>query len=351
MYGLDLLLNRTKLPHQKARVGLLAHAASVDSKGIHAVQRLLSRSDWRLSKLFSPEHGFFGVGAAGEIILSGKHPLYGLPIFSLYGEHQTPPPDWLDDLDLMVIDLQDLGVRCYTYASTLQNILQACAKKFLPVMVLDRPTPLSGVVDGPPLDTALRSFVGQIDLPLVYGLSQGPLARHLQHTDPELRNLSLEVVDAGDVSGLPWHPPSPAIVSRAAAELYPLTVWCEAIPDVDVDRGGPRSFQIWSMPDLNAEALASTLELPGLKLQASIGPRGWPALAFTRIASRPYLPVTAAMQLLTCLRDEFGPERLFNLTGARPDFFDKLMGNSSPRRALQSTSTASSPLAFWPMFR
>jgi len=344
MYGLDLLLARDRLPHKRARVGLLAHAASVDAAGVHAVERLLTRPEWTLNKLFSPEHGFFGVGAAGEPIHSGIHPRFGLPIFSLYGEHRSPPAEWLEDLDLMVIDLQDLGVRCYTYASTLQNMLRACASVRLPVMVLDRPTPLAGIVDGPPLDPALRSFVGQIDLPLVYGLSHGPLATHLQQTDPELGPLALEVIEADDVRHLPWHPPSPAIVSRAAAELYPLTVWCEAVPDVDVDRGGPASFQIWSMPDFNATVLAKQLELPGVHVRCGTGPRGWPALCFTRDRSRPYLPVTAALRLLTALRDQLGSERLFAAPGARPEFFDHLMGNAGPRRELQAGGFLFRPL-------
>lgn len=332
MNGLDVLLSAPTLPYAGARVGLLAHAASVDMQGVHAVQRLQSRKEWNLTKLFSPEHGFFGKGAAGEIIHSGIHPVFGLPIYSLYGEHRRPPAEWLADLDLMVVDLQDLGVRCYTYASTLYHVLHVCAETGVPVMVLDRPTPLEGIVDGPDLDPQLKSFVGMIDLPLVYGFSQGPLARHLQKTEPGLAKLHLTVVDAtSGAHRLPWHPPSPAIVSRASALLYPMTVWCEAIPEVDVDRGGPLSFQIWSMPDLNARKLVETLTLSGVEVQTGTGPKGWPALLFSVTEPGEYQPVTNALRLLNALCNDLGADRLFSVPGARPEFFDQLMGSRIPR--------------------
>ncbi len=337
MFGLDVLLTRPKLPRQGARTGLLAHAASLDLNGVHAAKRIQERGEWRLQRLFSPEHGFHGKGAAGEIIPTQTHPDFHLPIFSLYGETRTPPPEWLEDLDLMVIDLQDLGIRCYTYASTLQNVLRACAAADLPVLVLDRPTPLAGIVDGPDLDPQFRSFVGQIDLPLVYGLSQGPLALHLQKTDPKLHRLQLEVISASAPSrDLPWHPPSPAIGSPESARLYPLTVWCEAIPEVSVDRGGPRSFQIWAMPDLNPDPLIPKLQQPGLHVESGHSEKeGWPALCFRLDPEADWKPMTAAIQLLTALRDQLGAERLFACPGARPAFFDKLMGTDRIRRQIE----------------
>ncbi|MCC5851123.1 MAG: DUF1343 domain-containing protein [Verrucomicrobia bacterium] len=337
MFGLDVLLARPAIPlphgRPKTRVGLLAHAASRDLNGVHAAHRLMEKPDWQLLRLFSPEHGFHGTGAAGEIIHSQTHPELNLPIHSLYGDTRTPPPEWLEGLDLMVIDLQDLGIRCYTYASTLQNVLLACASAKLPVLVLDRPTPLAGIVDGPDLDPRFRSFVGQIDLPLVYGLSQGELARHLQQHDPRLKYLDLEVISATLPSHeLPWYPPSPAIGSPQSARLYPLTVWCEAIPDVSVDRGGARSFQIWAMPDLEPDVLIPKLQQPGLRIESGRSEKeGWPALCFHLDPLADWKPVTTATHLLTQLRNQLGPDRLFAHPGARPEFFDKLMGTDQIR--------------------
>lgn len=344
MNGIDTLLARPALPRPGARIGLLAHAASRTLTGEHTAEALARRNDWILTRLFSPEHGFFGRGAAGEHIDSSRHPVLQLPIHSLYGEHRTPPPEWLQDLDWLVTDLQDLGVRCYTYASTLQNVLLTAAQSGCPVCVLDRPTPLAGIRDGPTLDPSLHSFVGQIDLPLVYGLSQGPLARHLQQSDPRLRGLDLTVIPAQPHPDTPWHPPSPAIPNPASARLYPLTVWSEAIPNVSVDRGTPRSFQIWAMPDLNPAPLAASLALEGLDIQATQSRENWPALLFT-LNGKPYFPLRNAVRLLAALRDQLGAARLFRHPEARPEFFDQLMGNASVRQALEQGTPPGAILA------
>lgn len=337
MTGLDTLLARPHLPFPGARTGLLAHAASLTRDGTHAAHALSRRPEWSLTRLFSPEHGFFSRAAPGEPIDSGRHPDLHLPIHSLYGEHRSPPPEWLEDLDLLVIDLQDLGIRCYTYASTLQNVLHTAAAVRCPVLVLDRPTPLAGITDGPALDPACQSFVGQIPLPLVYGLSQGPLAEHLRRTDPTLHALNLTVIPATPGPDTPWHPPSPGIPSPASALLYPLTVWCEAIPDVSVDRATPRSFQLWAMPDLDPNAILPLLRpaLQGLAVTPGQSLEGWPALHFHRNTD-PYFPVRNAVRLLAALRDTLGISRLFNIPGTRPDFFDKLMGTPAIRLALQA---------------
>jgi uncharacterized protein YbbC (DUF1343 family) len=338
MTGIDTLLSRINLPFPGANVGLLAHAASLTCEGQHTALALAERGDWTLIRLFSPEHGFFGAGAAGEKINSESHPVLHLPIYSLYGEHRTPPAEWLQDLDLLVIDLQDLGVRCYTYASTLQNVLSAAAGCGCPVMVLDRPTPFQGIVDGPNLDPACTSFVGQIPLPLVYGLSQGPLAAFLQKTDRRLQDLDLTVIPAGANRDLPWHPPSPGLPSKTSAELYPVTVWCEAIPGVSVERGGPRSFQLWAMPDLAPEKLAETVSFEGLDAVPAVSQENWPALFFRR-NGQPYAPVRNAVRLLAGIRDQLGVDRLFHPEGARPAFFDRLMGTASVRNALIAGKT------------
>lgn len=343
MSGLHRLLHLDSLPMVGAKVGFLGHHASVTPNGTHAVDALGQRSEWTLSRLFSPEHGFFGKAAAGEQVDDSLHPRWQLPVHSLYGEYRSPKAEWLADLDLMVVDLQDLGVRCYTYGSTLQNMLHACAKASLPVMVLDREIPLAAIVDGPMPDPELKSFVGQLPLPLVYGQSQGELARTLKATDPELTSLDLTVLDT-DSSSPPsdWTPPSPAIVSRESARLYPLTVWSEAVSDVWVDRGGPLSFQCWAMPDLSgiaAETIADSLQLPGISVMPRTfeTPTGvWQGFFFRRNPEEDLLPVTAAVHLLRALRNHLGSERLFAAQGSRPAFFDQLMGTRSVRQQLCS---------------
>ncbi len=350
MTGLDLLLTLDPLPAKGARVGFLGHAASLAQDGRHAVEHLRNRSDWNLVCLFSPEHGFDGRAAAGEPVDHQDDSPWELPVFSLYGDDRSPREEWLEGLDLLITDLMDLGVRCYTYASTLRNVMQVCARIGLPLLILDRPTPLAGVMDGPSLDPKLRSFVGAVDLPTVYGWSQGLLATWLQRHDPTCAGADLQVI-MSDGQATEWIPPSPALGTQTSAVCYPLTVWSEAIPEVDVDRGGPRSFQVWSMPDLPAEALARSLHgQNGVQVRTTEvihQDQRWPGLQFEVPEVNTYLPVSFAVKMLENLCRHLGPDRLFRQTGARPDFFDQLMGTKSVREALCAGIRSSEITQHW----
>ena len=351
MTGLDALLSLPRLPHPGAKTGFLGHAASRAADGRHAVDHLLERGKWRLRRLFGPEHGFDGVHAPGETVSSGRHPRWDLPVTSLYGDHRAPTPDDLRELDLLVVDLQDLGVRCYTYASTLLLALRACARAGVPALVLDRPTPLAGIVDGPDLDPAFSSFVGLVPFPLVFGWGQGTLARQLKRTLPELNRLSLEVMDATGGPEAFQPRPSPAIVSARSAQIYPLAVWCEAVPDVTVERQGDRSFQVWGMPEFPAEAFAAEVPLAGGSASpTSCHPaRGasCPGVAFQVDDADAWRPVANAVRLLAFVRDRMGVDRLFAGPRARLDFFDNLMGTDRVRMALQRGAPAEEITGSW----
>lgn len=352
MNGLDRLLSEPDLPYSGSRVGFLGHHSSVTHTGQHTVDALKKRKEWTLVKLFSPEHGFFGKAGAGEKVQDSLHPEWNLPVHSLYGEHRSPPDAWLEGLDLMVIDLQDLGVRCYTYASTLALMLQACANNEIRVLVLDRPTPLAGWSDGPNLDNELRSFVGMIDLPVVFGLSQGHLAHFLKSQESSLKKLRLDIIFGDPKTKAPenWIPPSPAIVSSDSAKMYPMTVWCEAIPQVWVDRGGSSSFQVWCMPDFPEVLLSSLPRFIGIQASPirSKTPEGeWSGLRFDLTNSQKVQPVANAVGLLCALRDELGVDRLFNDPKSRPDFFDQLMGTSSVREQIQMGWSAEGIVERW----
>ncbi|MGA0332588.1 MAG: exo-beta-N-acetylmuramidase NamZ family protein [Kiritimatiellia bacterium] len=339
MSGLDRLLENP-LPFPGAKAGFLGHHASLTRQGRHAVECLLEKAEWEITRLFSPEHGFFGAAAAGELVGNLRHPEWDLPLFSLYGEHRSPPPAWLQGLDLMVVDLQDLGVRCYTYASTLLLMMRACAQAGVSMIVLDRPTPLAGIIDGPDLDASLESFVGMIPLPLVFGLSQGALAEFLHKTDSECRKLNLQVFRDSEAPGLEarWVPPSPAIVSVQSARLYPVTVWCEAVPGVRVDRGGPHSFSEWLMPDFPDALFSNPPRFSGMQAESfsrHIDGRLWSGWRFSIPDLSAFRPVENAVRLLCALRDHLGAERLFDTEGARPEFFDRLIGTATVRKQIQ----------------
>ncbi len=351
MSGLDRLLQEKHLPFPGARVGILAHHASVNLHGRHTVDCLLETKAWRIEKLFSPEHGFFGRAAAGEEVENSLHPTWKIPVHSLYGEHRSPPPAWLENLDLMIVDLQDLGIRCYTYASSLLLMMRACAQAGIPMLVIERPTPLAGIVDGPDLDPQCESFVGMIDLPLVFGRGQGDLAEFLKSHHSGLRDLQLQVFRDSDavVDTEKWIPPSPAIVSPACARLYPVTVWCEAIADIDVDRGNADSFAIWCMPDFPAELLKNPPIFKGMRATALTGKRSGYHFQIDELSR--FKPVENAVILLCALRDHLGVERLFSQPDNRPEFFDKLMGTSSVREQLMAGLSAEEIVNSWSVSR
>ena len=150
--------------------GLVSQQASPTGGILH------ERFGGRLACLFSPEHGWFGLAAAGEKTGHETHPFWNIPVHSLYGETRRPTPEMLDGLSRLVVDLQDIGVRCYTYLATLKLVMEAAADVHIPVTVLDRPIPLGGTVDGPRLMEGFSSFVAPIDVPLCHGMTPGECA-------------------------------------------------------------------------------------------------------------------------------------------------------------------------------
>ena len=166
---LPLLLNK--------RVGCVVNQSSlVGERAVHLIDTLLA-SQVSVKKIFAPEHGFRGTASAGEKINDSKDEQTGLPIVSLYGDNKMPTAEQMKDLDIVVFDIQDVGVRFYTYLSTLHYVMQACARHNVPLMVLDRPNPNGDYIDGPVLKPKFKSFVGVHPIPIVHGLTLGELAQ------------------------------------------------------------------------------------------------------------------------------------------------------------------------------
>src|SRR6187549_2585592 len=178
--GLDRVVDLKGEPLLGKRVGLLVHAASLTAGGRHAIDALGS-SGVKLTRLFGAEHGFRGLAAAGEKVDDTVDEKSGLPVTSLYGKKAKPLPEDLEGLDVFVVDLQDAGVRFYTFASTMIHCLDACAAAGVPMVVLDRPNPIGGRrVEGPrsgPEDEVPRSLVNMTPGPLVHGLTMAEIAR------------------------------------------------------------------------------------------------------------------------------------------------------------------------------
>jgi uncharacterized protein YbbC (DUF1343 family) len=274
--GLEVLLS-DPAPHLRGRrVGLLAHPASVDRSLRHAVPLLHAALGDRLRVLFGPQHGLRGETQDNMIEWEGyTDTLTGLPVHSLYGQHRRPTPAMLQDLDVLVVDLQDVGARYYTFVWTLLLCLEACAEAGKAVLVLDRPNPIGGTVEGNVLDPGYRSFVGLAPIPMRHGLTIGELARWLRAhfaLDVDLTVLPMQGW-RGDLdfeaTGLPWVLPSPNLPTVEAAMVYPGACLLEGT-ELSEGRGTTRPFEILGAPWLDPDRLVGALaaqSLPGLALR------------------------------------------------------------------------------------
>mgnify|MGYP002712042231 FL=1 len=210
----------------------------------------------KLIRIFAPEHGFRGTADAGETIRDGKDIRTGLPIISLYGKNKKPLPEQLQDLDVMVFDIQDVGARFYTYISTLYYVMQACAEQEKEVIVLDRPNPCD-YVDGPVLRPNWKSFVGMLPVPVLHGCTVGELAQMINGEGWLGKNLScqLTVIPVkGWKHGQPYSlpvKPSPNLPNDRAIALYPSLCPFEGT-SVSIGRGTEYPFQVIGSPYTNA---------------------------------------------------------------------------------------------------
>src|SRR5690606_691849 len=176
--GLEVLLDQKLDLLEGRRVGLVASPSSIDHDLRSTVERLHRQPEINLVALFGPEHGLRGDAQAGKHVDTYTDPLTGLPVYSLYGETRTPTAEMLQNLDTIVIDLQDGGVRFYTYLATMTHVMEAAAAHDCAVIVLNRPAPITAAtVEGPVLDPAYRSFVGSYPIPVRYGMTIGEMAR------------------------------------------------------------------------------------------------------------------------------------------------------------------------------
>jgi len=254
----------TKLEHK--RIGIVANQTSVIFKNTtqtsytHLVDSLISR-DIAIQKVFSPEHGFRGKADASEHVANGIDTKTGLPIISLYGKNKKPSKEQLQGIDVMVFDIQDVGVRFYTYISTLHYVMEACAENNIPLLVLDRPNPNGHYIDGPTLDLKYTSFVGKHAVPLVYGMTIGEYA-HMINGENWLKNklkCDLTVIPLKNYThkseyNLPIRP-SPNLPNSKAINLYPSLGFFEGTP-INAGRGTEYQFQRFGSSKFKATAFA-----------------------------------------------------------------------------------------------
>ncbi len=275
--GLDRLYTAWPSALNNARVGLLCHPASVNRSLQHAIDIFKNFKKIKLTALFGPQHGIWGNTQDNMIEWQGfRDKKTGLPVYSLYGKYRKPTPAMLKQIDVLVIDLQDVGARYYTFIWTMYLCLEACLELKLPVIILDRPNPINGqTVEGPLLDPAFASFVGLQPLPIRHGMTIGEIARYFQkYFFPQL---SLTIILLKNwkrnyffnQTGLPWVLPSPNLPTLDAALLYPGLCLLEGT-NLSEGRGTTKPFQILGAPFIDPDVLVHELNknsLPGIFLR------------------------------------------------------------------------------------
>lgn len=352
--GLDRVL-ADPTPLKGKRIGLLTHDPALSPDGRRGVDALAALPGVTLAALFAPEHGLAGTAAAGEHIGDARDGKTGLPVFSLYGARPAPEATQLAGLDLLVIDLQDVGLRCYTYAGTALKAMEVAAKVRVPVLLLDRPNPLGGlVIEGTALEDQWLGKTPVTALPTLYrhGLTLGEITRYLtvggfggdialSKLDGWKRGMGTEVF--GPV-GLPFAPPSPNLRSPAAILAYAASVLVEGT-NVSEGRGTDAPFELIGAPWVDGAALAQVLGRRKLRGVRFAPARFTPAsskhageacggVRLTVTDEQRYRAFDTGVALVCALR-QHAPERFAFLPG-NPPFFDLLAGRGLVRQSIAS---------------
>ncbi|MCF4010512.1 exo-beta-N-acetylmuramidase NamZ family protein [Rheinheimera sp. UJ63] len=253
------------------RVGLLVNQTSVVGEQ-HLVDFLLAQNI-QVVAIFAPEHGFRGNHDAGAAIANGTDSRTGLPVWSMYGASKKPSPEQMQALDIILFDIQDVGVRYYTYISSMHYMLAAAAEFSKPMLVLDRPNPNGAYVDGPVLDLAFQSFVGMHPIPLLHGMTVGELALMIKGEGwiAQADKLTLTVIPVANYQRQQAYtlpiPPSPNLPNQQAIKLYPSLGFFEATP-LSVGRGTAFPFQVIGYDKFATDGFAFTpVSTPGAALK------------------------------------------------------------------------------------
>jgi len=354
--GLDVLEAEKFAPLRGKHVGLITNHTGVDAQGRSALQLLGHAPGVTLVALFSPEHGL--VGHADEKVASSREAETGLPVYSLYGDTLRPTDEMLKKIDTLVFDIQDAGVRFYTYTTTMAYCMEEAAKRGISVFVLDRPNPIGGeIVEGPMLDGDKTSFVGYFPLPTRYGLTIGELAQLFNaenHIGCDLHVITMRNWHRNffyENTGVRWVPPSPNLRTPKGAVLYP---GLEILQDagVSVGRGTQTPFEEFGAPWMDGETVATELNarhLPGLHFAATqfIPATGlYKALRCSGVTvrvtdRRAVRSMRMGLEVAAILRklypNQFDPAKLLSLVG-NAETLQKLSAGVPPEAIVQGWS-------------
>ena len=331
--GAEVMLSMEYAIFPPTKVAVVANQTSLVGE-THLVDTLL-RSGVEVVRIFCPEHGFRGTAAAGAIVKNDVDPQTGLPIISLYGKNKKPTPGQLEDVDVVIFDLQDVGCRFYTYLSTLHYVMEACAENDKPLLLLDRPNPNGHYVDGPVLDTAnYRSFVGMHPVPIVYGMTIGEYALMVNGegwlkggAKCRMNVVPMEGYRRDSVYELPV-PPSPNLRNAHAVALYPSLCLFEGT-NVSVGRGTESPFELIGTPKSktwDTSAFYSKYHVPAIIFTPKGGKRCY-GMDLRKVEPPARFDLTWLM-----LMHSLTPKGYFFL---KNNFFEKLAGTADLRRQLE----------------
>ncbi|WP_059103019.1 exo-beta-N-acetylmuramidase NamZ family protein [Shouchella shacheensis] len=356
--GIDRFLEEELERVNGKNVGLITNPTGVDQELSSIVDLLYDHPEVNLTALYGPEHGVRGDAQAGEYVEFYTDEKTGLPVYSLYGETRTPTAEMLEDVDVLVFDIQDVGTRFYTYIYTMANAMEAAEEQNIEFIVLDRPNPLGGEsVAGPVLEPEYASFIGQYRIPIRHGMTVGELATLFNEefeidadvTVVEMEGWQREMTY--DDTGLEWVLPSPNMPTTDSAVVYPGGAWFEGT-NVSEGRGTAKPFELIGAPFIDGTELAAALnalDLPGVAFRAS-----YFTPQFSKHAGElsggieihvtdkdAFEPVSAGLHMVKTIQDMYPEDFEFRAEDSEGiSFFDNLVGNGWIREAIEAGTSA-----------
>ncbi len=370
-FGIDRLKDDGFAALHGKRVGLFSNLTAVDRDLTTTYDVLRLAANVNLTALFGPEHGFAGTAADGEHVSTATDPRTGLSVYSLYGETMQPTAEMLDGIDVMVCDLQDIGVRYYTFLWTLTYVIDACGQHGIDVMILDRPNPLGGTVDGGTLDPNLSSLVGRYSIPVQHGMTIGEMAVMINSRwNLSPANVSVITCDGWqrdqkwDAIGRAFVPPSPNMPHFVTALHYPGACLIEGTT-LSEGRGTPLPFEVVGAPFIDGWDLAAALHqlnLPGVRFRPHLfQPNnskfkgeacGGVQVHITDLTA--YRPLVVWLHIIRTIQrlypDHFAWLPPYASAIGEIQHFDRLIGSTDVRAQLDADAPIEDIIADWPAF-
>lgn len=363
--GAEALLEDHRYLIEGKRVGLITNPTGVDQNLNSVVDLLFNDPDVELTALYGPEHGVRGSAQAGAYVEYYIDEKTQLPVYSLYGKTKKPTPDMLENVDVLLFDIQDVGTRFYTYIYTMAYAMEAAKENDIPFIVLDRPNPLDGVkVEGPVLESEYKSFVGNYEIPLRHGMTVGELAMLFNEEFNIGADLTVVEMDRWnrtmnyDETPLEFVMPSPNMPTLDTAFVYPGAALIEGT-NVSEGRGTTKPFELIGAPFINSDDLSAklnSLNLPGVKFRAaSFTP------TFSKHAGKlshgvqihitdydSFEPIVTGLHIVKTIHDMYPEHFQFRAEDSRGiSFFDLLTGNGWIREEIEAGTSVEEIQAMW----